>query len=422
MRKLIILENISEESRKLLDVKILEKYPVEYIVRAAQQANIDKIYVSSLEGLKCNESIKDKVEFLTANNCQGIIDNLLNNLNDEDQVLALKANTPLINKEALEELFNEYEKSGDEISLPNISRKDLQNGEKTAAMVLSAKLLRQALTEDETCIFHLNEVVNKAVLNGFRVGPIKTEKKGVFDRIDNNKSYAKISKELRKRINKFHMENGVIIENPSNTYIDIDVSIGENTFIEAGVRLVGNTTIGKNCHIGFNTKIIDSQIYDNVNIDSSYIEKSIVEGYTSIGPYARLRPNAHLKEHVHIGNFVEVKNSTLGEGTKAGHLTYVGDADLGKDINLGCGVVFVNYDGKFKHRSTIEDGAFIGSNVNIVAPVHVKKDGFIAAGSTITSDVEEGVLVLERAERKDIEGYVAKKRERDALKAKGLGK
>lgn len=422
MRKLIILENISEESRKLLDVKILEKYPVEYIVRAAQQANIDKIYVASLEGLKCNESIKDKVEFLTANNCQGIIDNLLNNLNDEDQVLALKASTPLINKEALEELFNEYEKSGDEISLPNISRKDLQNGEKTAAMVLSAKLLRQALTEDETCIFHLNEVVNKAVLNGFRVGPIKIEKKGVFDRIDNNKSYAKISKELRKRINKFHMENGVIIENPSNTYIDIDVSIGENTFIEAGVRLVGNTTIGKNCHIGFNTKIIDSQIYDNVNIDSSYIEKSIVEGYTSIGPYARLRPNAHLKEHVHIGNFVEVKNSTLGEGTKAGHLTYVGDADLGKDINLGCGVVFVNYDGKFKHRSTIEDGAFIGSNVNIVAPVHVKKDGFIAAGSTITSDVEEGVLVLERAERKDIEGYVAKKRERDALKAKGLGK
>jgi len=155
-----------------------------------------------------------------------------------------------------------------------------------------------------------------------------------------------------------------------------------------------------------------------VKIDHSYIEKSVVEAYTDIGPFARLRPNSHLKERVHIGNFVEVKNSTLGNGTKAGHLTYVGDADLGNDINVGCGVVFVNYDGKFKHRSVIEDGAFIGSNANIVAPVHVEKEGYVAAGSTITKDVKQGCLVVERAERRDVEGYVERKKKRDALKEK----
>lgn len=134
---------------------------------------------------------------------------------------------------------------------------------------------------------------------------------------------------------------------------------------------------------------------------------------SDIGPYSHLRPKSVLGEKVHIGNFVEVKNANLGENTKAGHLAYIGDADLGKDINIGCGVIFVNYDGKNKFRSTVKDGGFVGSNANIVAPVVIEEDGYVAAGSTITKDVEKGALAIERAKQKNIQGWLEKKKKRD---------
>jgi bifunctional UDP-N-acetylglucosamine pyrophosphorylase/glucosamine-1-phosphate N-acetyltransferase len=158
-----------------------------------------------------------------------------------------------------------------------------------------------------------------------------------------------------------------------------------------------------------NTRIRDSRIGDRVEIDSSLIEESTVGGGTHIGPYAHLRPKSVLGANVKIGNFVEVKNANISDGSKASHLSYVGDADVGKEVNIGCGVVFVNYNGVSKSRSIVRDHAFVGSNSNLVAPVEVKEWGYVAAGSTITDDVGEGELSIARARQVNKEGWVEKK-------------
>lgn len=221
---------------------------------------------------------------------------------------------------------------------------------------------------------------------------------------------------LRKRINEKYMLEGVVLENPSNIFIEDGVKIGRDTIIHSGAKIMGETTIGEDCVITGDSTICDSIIEDNVIIKSSVIEKSHVGEGTDIGPFAHLRPNAKLGKHVHIGNFVEVKNATVGNFTKAGHLAYVGDADLGEHINIGCGAIFVNYDGINKHRSKIEDQAFIGSNANIVAPVHIGEKGFIAAGSTITKDVSSGDLSIERGQQANIPGWVKRREERNQKK------
>lgn len=221
---------------------------------------------------------------------------------------------------------------------------------------------------------------------------------------------------LRKRINEKYMLEGVVLENPSNIFIEDGVKIGRDTIIHSGAKIMGDTTIGEDCVITGDSTICDSIIEDNVIIKSSVIEKSHVGEGTDIGPFAHLRPKANLGKHVHIGNFVEVKNATVGNYTKAGHLAYIGDADLGEHINIGCGAIFVNYDGVNKHRSKIEDGAFIGSNANIVAPVHIGEKGFIAAGSTITKDVCSGDLSIERGQQANIPGWVKRREERNKNK------
>ena len=221
---------------------------------------------------------------------------------------------------------------------------------------------------------------------------------------------------LRKRINEKYMLEGVVLENPSNIFIEDGVKIGRDTVIRSGAKIMGDTVIGEDCVITGDSTICDSTIEDNVIIKSSVIESSYVGEGTDIGPYAHLRPKSNLGKHVHIGNFVEVKNATVGDFTKAGHLAYVGDADLGEHINIGCGAIFVNYDGINKHRSKIEDRAFIGSNANIVAPVHIGEKGFIAAGSTITKDVSSGDLSIERGQQANIPGWVKRHEERNQKK------
>lgn len=209
------------------------------------------------------------------------------------------------------------------------------------------------------------------------------ESQGVNDRV----ALASATKVMRKRINENHMRNGVTIIDPENTYIDVDVKIGNDTIIEPGVYLKGKTVIGSDCVIGSNSVITDSTIEDGVHTFSSTIEESIMHTGSNIGPNSHLRPKSDIGAGVHIGNFCEIKNATLGENTKVGHLSYVGDATLGKDINIGCGVVFVNYDGVHKFHSNVGDKAFIGSNANIVAPVDIADHAFVAAGSTITKDI-----------------------------------
>ena len=171
----------------------------------------------------------------------------------------------------------------------------------------------------------------------------------------------------------------------------------------------GKTSIGAHCYIRGISRISDSCIENGVVIDNSVIEKSHVGDNVTIGPFAHLRPNSVLEKDVHIGNFVEVKKSHVGEGTKAGHHAYIGDGEVGKNVNIGCGVIFCNYNGKEKFETVIGDDAFIGSNSNLVAPVTVGDKAYIAAGSTISKKVEDGALALERSEQRNIPGWAKRK-------------
>ena len=191
-------------------------------------------------------------------------------------------------------------------------------------------------------------------------------------------------------------DNGVIFVDERAVWIDDTVKIGKGTVIEPNVYLKGDTVIGENAVIGFCTEIVNSKIGDNVDIKHSVITDSEIGEGTTVGPFAYVRPNCKVGKKVKIGDFVEIKNSNIDDGTKLAHLTYVGDADVGKNINFGCGTVVVNYDGKNKHRTVIEDNAFIGCNTNLVSPVKVGKNAFTAAGSTITEDVPENALAIAR--------------------------
>jgi bifunctional UDP-N-acetylglucosamine pyrophosphorylase/glucosamine-1-phosphate N-acetyltransferase len=242
-------------------------------------------------------------------------------------------------------------------------------------------------------------------------------------------------KEERRARNLGYAEKGVFFADLDTAYIDEGVKldpgvqvgpcvrirgetrIGKNTTVGAGTYLE-NATIGAECAIGQGCRIIDTRIEEGVSVLSSVLVKSKVAAGACIGPFAYLRPDSRVGRDVKIGDFVEVKNSVIGDGTKVSHLTYVGDADLGKDINLGCGVVFVNYDGEKKHRSRVGDGAFIGCNANIISPVEVGAGAYVAAGTTVTEDVPPESLTIGRTRETVIDGWKRRKAAPKKKKAK----
>jgi bifunctional UDP-N-acetylglucosamine pyrophosphorylase / glucosamine-1-phosphate N-acetyltransferase len=214
---------------------------------------------------------------------------------------------------------------------------------------------------------------------------------------------------MKNRINKKHMENGVTFIDPANTYIGADVQIGSDTIIYPGNVIEGNTIIKSNCFIYPNSRITNSVIEEGVTIQSSVIIDSHIGRETTVGPFAYIRPESEIGEHARIGNFVEIKKSKIGDNTKVSHLTYIGDAEVGSGCNFGCGTVVVNYDGKKKYKTIIGNNAFIGCNTNLVSPVEVKDNVYIAAGSTITKEVPAGSLAIARARQINLEGWVEKK-------------
>ena len=230
------------------------------------------------------------------------------------------------------------------------------------------------------------------------------ESMGVNDRV----ALARANKIMRKRINTRLMKDGVTMVDPETTYIDADVKVGRDTVIEGNVVIKGNTTIGSDCFIGAHSVIKDSVLHDDVKVYASTLEEAEMHTGSDVGPNSHLRPQAEIGKGVHIGNFCEIKKVYIGENTKIGHLSYVGDATLGKNINIGCGVVFVNYDGSKKHHTNVGDHAFIGSNSNIVAPVNIAEDSFVAAGSTITDSTERFDMAIARARQVNKPDYAKK--------------
>ena len=201
------------------------------------------------------------------------------------------------------------------------------------------------------------------------------------------------------------MESGVTIIDPATTFIDDDVEIGQDTIIYPNTYLEGKTVIGEDCKIGPNVRFVNMVVGNNVTAHFSYCHDATIDNDVTLGPYVHIRPGTKISDRVKIGNFVEIKNSTIGKGSKLPHLQYIGDSDVGEGVNIGCGTVTCNYDGKNKYRTKIGDNAFIGCNTNLVAPVTVDDGAYTAAGSTITKDVPKNSLAVARSRQTNITGW-----------------
>lgn len=293
----------------------------------------------------------------------------------------------------------------------------------SGAYWFSAKFLQDALTKidcnNSQHEYYLPDTVKVAFSQGEKVIACLCDDPNLVLGANDRAGLLKLNEIANKIVVDRLLEDGVNFYCTDGIVISPDVTIGRDTTIAPGTQLIGHVEIGEDCVIGPNTIIENSQIGNGCQIHSSFIEKSKVGNGVRIGPNSHLRPNSVLADSVKIGNFVEIKNSTLGEKTSVAHLTYIGDSDFGSHINVGCGVVTVNYNGYRKFRSIVEDNAFIGCNTNLVSPVHVGKGAYIAAGSTITDDVQEEELAIARARQTNKQGWVAGYREKElALKAK----
>jgi bifunctional UDP-N-acetylglucosamine pyrophosphorylase/glucosamine-1-phosphate N-acetyltransferase len=235
------------------------------------------------------------------------------------------------------------------------------------------------------------------------------EIRGINSRLE----LAAVSRIVRDQKTTELMTSGVTIEDPATTYVDAGVTVGADTILRPGISLEGHTTIGAACEIHSGARIVDSRIGDRVTILSHcVITNAVIADDASIGPFAHLRNGADVRAKAKVGNFVELKKTVLGAGSKASHLAYLGDATIGEHVNIGAGTITCNYDGTHKHPTVIEDGAFIGSDSQLVAPVRVGKGAYVAAGSSIVEDVPAGALGIARGKQVNKDGWVEKKKRR----------
>lgn len=242
--------------------------------------------------------------------------------------------------------------------------------------------------------YYLTDIVGLAAADGFSVDCLLLEDKAEAIGLNNRIHLATAERVLNQRINEQWMLAGVTIIDPARTYIEADVSIGQDSIIRPNTTLRGETVIGEDCEIGPDTTIMDCSVGDRVRIHSSVLEKAVVEDDVSMGPFCHLRKGAHLQTGVHLGNFGEVKQSILGPGTKMGHFSYIGDAKIGADVNIGAGTITCNYDGEKKNPTEIGDHVFLGSDTMLVAPVKIGDRSATGAGAVVTRDVPPDTLVF----------------------------
>ena len=349
----------------------------------------------------------------------------------DGDVMVLCGDTPLLREETLRKLYNFHKESGavttiltsiyenpfgygrivkedglvkaiveEKEATPEIKKiKEVNAG----VYCFNSRELFNALARinnnNEKGEYYLTDVIGIQVGEGKKVQSFVLEDNMEILGVNSKVELAQASEVLRGRKNLELMENGAILIDPKATYVEESVKVGKDTVIYPGAVLQGDTVIGENCEILGTTRIIDSVLGNNIRIESSVIEESQIDDYVTMGPFAHLRPKTHLKEKVHIGNFVEVKKSTLEKGVKAGHLTYLGDAQVGEDTNIGAGTITCNYDGKNKFKTVIGKNSFIGSDSMLVAPVNIGENSLVGAGSVITKDVPENSLAVSRSKQ-----------------------
>ncbi|MFB0508747.1 MAG: bifunctional UDP-N-acetylglucosamine diphosphorylase/glucosamine-1-phosphate N-acetyltransferase GlmU [Thermodesulfobacteriota bacterium] len=308
----------------------------------------------------------------------------------------------------VQRIVEDKDTSPDEMSI-----KEINTGIYCVESPFLFEALKQVRQDNVQGEYYLTDIV--AIANGQKrkvyafVAEHPAEVVGINTRVD----LAKADEIMRSELLTGMMLDGVTIVDPKTTYIDKPVRVGRDTVIYPNCYLQGETIIGERCILEPNTKITDSRIGSDVVIKSfSVITESTIEEGAAIGPFARLRPKTEVKRNARIGNFVEVKKSIIGEGTKANHLTYLGDTTVGKNVNIGAGTITCNYDGEKKYPTVIEDDVFVGSNTELIAPVTLKRGSSVGAGSTITRNVPDGALAISRSKQKNIRGWKQRKAKR----------
>lgn len=354
-------------------------------------------------------------------------------------ILLVCGDTPLVTKESLEALLKEHTESGAAATIltahmPDptgygriirdsaghvvriVEQKDGNPEElvicevNTGMYAFDSKKLWPCLNElsDDNAQgeLYITDVVGILVNGGNTVSAYMTEDFEESLGVNSRLQLAEAEAILRRRKHVELMNAGVTIIDPNTTYVAPEVTVGADVILHPGTILEGQTVIGEGCEIGPHTRLTNVIVGNHSLLHFTYAHDCEVKSHVDVGPYVHLRPNAVIHDHVHIGNFVEVKNSNVGEGTKFPHLSYIGDSDIGAGVNIGCGTITVNYDGKLKHRTVIGDRAFIGCNSNLVAPVAIGKEAYIGAGSTITKDVPERALAVGRSKQIIKENWV----------------
>jgi bifunctional UDP-N-acetylglucosamine pyrophosphorylase / glucosamine-1-phosphate N-acetyltransferase len=271
--------------------------------------------------------------------------------------------------------------------------------------------LRQIATGNAQNEYYLTDLVEIYRRQGQVVEALQIDDPDELLGVNSREELALMNTILRDQRNRQIMASGVTLVDPATTWIGPDVEIGQDTVIQPNVYLEGRTRIGRDCEIQAGVRIIDSTLADRVLVQNyTIIRNSTVASGAILGPFTHIRPDSAIEAGAHVGNFVELKKTRLGAGSKANHLAYLGDATIGEGVNVGAGVITCNYDGVRKHQTIIEDGAFVGTDSQLVAPVRIGKDSYIAAGSSITEDVPAGALGISRGRQTNKEGWAAKKK------------
>ncbi len=269
--------------------------------------------------------------------------------------------------------------------------------------------LKELNNDNDQGEYYITDTIEILLKKGLKIGTYEVKNPVEILGINDRVQLYQASEVIRKRILEYHMKDGVTIIDPNSTFIDDRVKIGMDTVIYPGTIIEGSTEIGEDCMIGPNSRIISSTIGSCVEIVNSIVVESVIGNNTSIGPFAYIRPENRIGSNVKIGDFVELKKSVIGDKTKIPHLSYIGDTTVGKNTNIACGVITVNYNGKEKNRTDIGNNTFVGCNVNLIAPVKVEDNSYIAAGSTITDDVPEYSLAIARERQVIKEDWVKKR-------------
>ena len=428
--------------------KVCGKPLSKWVIDASEAAGADK--VCAVVGHKAEtvkEVLGDVCEFALQAEQKGTGHAVMQAIdvikNSKGEVVILNGDTPLITAETINKAIEYHKNNGNQATvitailddatgygrivrdndgsvLKIVEQKDASKEEKkinevnSGMYVFDAQSLVYALDKitpnNAQGEYYLTDTLEILLSAGKKIGGYaisdNDEIRGINDRVQLNEA----EKIMQKRINEYHMRNGVTMRNPESVYIEDGVEIGNDTEICQNVTIKSGTKIGSDCVIGSGSMLDRAVIHDGVDVLSSVILESEVDEGTHVGPFAYIRPNCHVGKEVKVGDFVELKNSNIDDGTKISHLTYIGDSDVGKRVNFGCGTVTCNYDGKKKYRTTIGDDCFVGCNTNFVSPINVGDGGYIAAGSTITEDIPENSLSIARARQVNKEGWKDKRK------------